>query len=251
MERALCLHRLPDSLPCGYRRLYFGAEFCPWRFPSTVELRAALQACRAGGWSLTLLTPVIWEPFLPILRAALAELLPLFSATDEVVISDWGALEMVREIAPNQPLVLGRVLSGQKRGPQILDLQLNAAQADYFRSCRWSSNEALALLQEQGIQRLELDNLLQGLEPLSADLVGSLHYPYAMVSSSRNCPFAGGRSEAGCPRPCGEVFTLSSADQSPPLLQAGNTQFLQLENLPAELSLLGIDRLIEHPQLPR
>ena len=251
MERALCLHCMPDSLPCGYQRLYFGAEFCPWRFPSAAELRAALQACRDGGWSLTLLTPVIWEPFLPILRAALAELLPLFSATDEVVISDWGALEMIREIAPNQTLVLGRVLSGQKRGPQILDLQLNAAQADYFRNCRWSSSAALALLQEQGIQRVELDNLLQGLEPLPAGLVGSLHYPYAMVTSSRNCPFAGGRSEAACPRPCGEIFTLSSADQSPPLLQAGNTQFLQLDNLPAELSLLGIDRLIEHPQLPR
>lgn len=251
MERALCLHRLPESLPAGFQRLYFGAEFCPWRFPAPAELGAALQACRANGWNLSLLTPVLWEPFLPILRSALAELLPLFSAADEVVISDWGALALVREIAPHQTLVLGRVLSGQKRGPQILDLRLNPAQADYFRSCRWSSSEALALLQEQGIGRVELDNLLQGLEPLPEGLIGSLHHPYTMVSSSRNCPFAAGRSEAGCPRPCGEVFTLSSDDHSPPLLQAGNTQFLQLENLPPELSLLGIDRLIEHPQLPR
>lgn len=251
MERALCLHRLPESLPSGYQRLYFGAEFCPWRFPAAAELKAALQACRARSWSLTLLTPVLWEPFLPILRATLADLLPLFSDSDEVVISDWGALRMVREIVPKQTLALGRVLSGQKRGAQILDLQLNAAQADYFRSCRWSSSEALALLQEQGIQRVELDNLLQGVEALPAGLVGSLHHPYAMVTSSRNCPFVGGRSEAGCPRPCGEVFTLSSDDQSPPLLQAGNTQFLKLESLPPDLSSLGIDRLIEHPQLPR
>lgn len=251
MEQALCLHRLPDTLPCGYQRLYFGAEFCPWRYPRVAELRRALRACRAAGWNMSLLTPVLWEPFLPTLRASLAELLPLFTEADEVVISDWGTLRLVRELAPRQPLVLGRVLSGQKRGPQVLDLALNAAQADYFRSCSWSSLEALALLQEQGIQRVELDNLLQGLEPLPDGLSGSLHYPYAMVTSSRNCPFAGGRSERGCPRPCGEVFSLSTDDMAPPLLQAGNTQFLQLETLPADLPRLGVDRVIEHPQLPR
>jgi antitoxin (DNA-binding transcriptional repressor) of toxin-antitoxin stability system len=251
MERALCLHRLPDRLPEGYQRLYFGAEFCPWHFPELPELKSALRACRAAGWSLSLLTPVLWEPFLPALRARLSELLPLFQAGDEVVISDWGAPALVRELAPAQTLVLGRVLSGQKRGPQILDLQLNEAQRLYFRSCRWHSREAQALLREQGIARIELDNLLQGLEPLPAALAGTLHHPYAMVTSSRNCPFAGGRSASGCPRSCGEVFTLKGQGQGPPLLQAGNTQFLRLDSIPSDLPGLGVDRLVEHPQLPR
>lgn len=251
MERALCLHHLPATLPEGYQRLYFGAEFCPWRFPVVAKLREALQACRAAGWNLTLLTPVLWQPFLPTLGARLAEVLPLFTESDEVVISDWGALRLVRQIAPGQTLVLGRALSGQKRGAQILDLQLNQAQLHYFRSSRWSSAETLALLQEQGIARVELDNLLQGLEPLPAPLTGTLHHPYAMVTSSRNCPFAAGRSEAGCPQPCGEVFTLSAADQAPAMLQAGNTQFLQVDPLPPDLPRLGIDRLVEHPQIPR
>lgn len=251
MERAICLHQLPETLPAGYHRLYFGAEFCPWRFPEVTELLGALQACRVAGWSLTLLTPVLWQPFLPMLRARLAALLPHLAESDEVVVSDWGGLRLVRELAPRQPLVLGRALSGQKRGAQILDLQLNAAQLQYFRSCRWASSATLALLQEQGIERVELDNLLQGLEPLPAPLAGTLHHPYAMVTSSRNCPFAGGPSAAGCPRPCGEVFTLASSDQQPALLQAGNTQFLQLDTLPPDLTRLGIDRLVEHPQIPR
>ena len=251
MERAICLHQLPATLPAGYHRLYFGAEFCPWRFPKVTELLGALQACRDAGWNLTLLTPVLWQPFLPILRARLAALLPHLAESDEVVVSDWGTLRLVRELAPRQPLVLGRALSGQKRGAQILDLQLNAAQLQYFRSCRWASSATLGLLQEQGIERVELDNLLQGLEPLPAALAGTLHHPYAMVTSSRNCPFAGGRSEAGCPQPCGEVFTLASSDQESALLQAGNTQFLQLDTLPPDLTQLGIDRLVEHPQIPR
>lgn len=251
MERAICLHHLPETLPDGYHRLYFGAEFCPWRFPGGTELRAALQVCRAAGWNLTLLTPVLWQPFLPTLRTRLAELIPLFTKSDEVVISDWGTLRLMREIAPEQTLVLGRALSGQKRGGQILDLQLNAAQMQYFRSCRWSSSETVDLLQEQGIGRVELDNLLQGLEPLPSALTGTLHSAYAMVTSSRNCPFAGGRSEAGCPQLCGEGFTLTSDDQAPAMLQAGNTQFLQLNSLPPDLPRLGIDRLVEHPQIPR
>ncbi len=251
MERALCLHSLPDQFPAGYGRLYYGAEFCAWRFPVAAELQAAVGFCRSAGVSLSLLTPVLWEPFLPSFRARLEQVLPLLAPGDEVVASDWGAVGLVRELAPRQSLVLGRVLSGQKRGAQILELQLNPPQQAYFRSCRWASSEAQALLREQGIGRIELDNLLQGMESLPPGLTATLHHPYAMVTSSRNCPFAGGRSERGCPQSCGEVFNLRSDDFSPPLLQAGNTQFLRLDRLPDDLPTLGIDRLVEHLHLPR
>ncbi len=250
-EPALFLTCLDGPLPEGYARLYFGAEFCPWLLP---QAAAAVEACRAAyerGWHFTLATPVLAEPMLPRLRAVLEALIGVVGAGDEVLISDWGALALVREILPQLPVLLGRALSGQKRGPRILDLPLTAQQLEYFQCGSWYGREASALLGEMNIPRVELDNLLQGVAPLPPGLAGSLHYPYAMVTSSRNCPFRVERQAAGCAARCGEVFTLETDQTQVPLLQCGNTQFLQNQELPNNLFALGIDRLVHHHFLPR
>jgi len=251
VARALFLNRFVAPLPGGFDRLYFGAEFCCWTFPPVAECRRALAAAHAAGWAFTLVTPVVHQRFLPRLPSLFAELLTDFSSDDEVLVSDWGALAPLRQAAPAVTVILGRVLSGQKRGPQILNLALNADERDYFRQGSWYSPEAVALLQETGIARVELDLLLQGVAALPAGLVGSLHYPYAMVSSSRNCPYRGSSSATGCPAPCGEVFTLSSPESPLPLFQGGNTQFLRHDEPPAAPLPAGIDRVVFHPQLPR
>ncbi len=251
VERALFLSRWPGSLADGYQRLYFGAEFCSWAFPPLPQVEQALSASRASGLGFTLVTPVLRESSLAELRQLFQALQPRLQPGDEVVISDFGALELVRELLPQVVVVLGRTLSGQKRGPRIEGLELSNEALTYFRQGRWYSDEAVSLLQELGIQRVELDNLLQGLEPLPAPLHGTLHTPYAMVTSSRNCPFHADKSGKRCSVSCGEVFRLTTEQTPHALLQAGNSQFLQLETLPAELAALRIDRLVSHPQLPR
>lgn len=249
-ERALFLHTLPDLLPPGITRIYAGAEFCPWRLPSCAKLQQFLIWSHDRGCAFTLVTPVLIEPRREALGAILARLLPAFARGDEVVISDWGTLELVRQARPATTVVLGRVLSGQKRDARTVELDLTAAQNEHFRQGSWYAEPAVALLLELGIRRVELDNLLQGVAPLPAGLCGTLHHPYAMVASSRNCPFRRPGSAAVCPRPCGELFTLRSADSAVPLLQGGNTQFLRNDRFPDDLPALGIDRVVEHHELP-
>ena len=178
-------------------------------------------------------------------------MLPQLDADDEVVVNDLGALALVRAVRPELTLVVGRALSGQKRGPQILDLDLNEEQTRYFRQGTWYSAANRELLQEFGIARIELDNLVQGLAPLPAGLAASLHTPYAMVTSSGTCPFRPHAAKGPCPAPCGEVMVLKTPESRLPLYQGGNTQFLKLESLPDDLPQLGIDRVIHHPALPR
>jgi hypothetical protein len=250
-ERALFLHTLPEVRPAGITRIHAGAEFCPWRLPATADLRKALARAREWSCSFTLVTPVLIEPRREPLRAMLAELLPSLLPGDEVVISDWGTLDLVRSLSPAATVVLGRVLSGQKRDARTVALDLSEAQLEHFRQGSWDSAPAVELLLDLGIRRIELDNLLQGVAPLPAALRGSLHLPYAMVASSRNCPFRHPGSAVPCPRPCGEVFTLRSAETPVPLLQGGNTQFLRNERLPDNLAALGIDRVVGHLELPR
>lgn len=250
--RALALSRL-NNLPDlgGYDRLYFGAEFCSWAMPSGNEILQARTLARRSGLSFTLMTPVLREETL----AELAELFQLLSADwrdeDELLISDYGALEPARRYLPRAQLVLGRALSGQKRGPRIADLALSAAAAEYFRQGSCYAREAGQLLAENGIVRVELDNLLQGVEPLPAGLKGSLHHPWLLVTSSRNCPYPDDKTGRRCAVGCGETFRLSTPQTRLPLLQAGNSQFIENSELPADLAALGIDRLVEHLRLPR
>jgi hypothetical protein len=251
MEHALFLP--PGATPAltGIERLYLGAEFCPWTFPDLAEIRRGLQLARNAALPLTLVTPVFGEFFIDRLQTILAQILPEFLPTDEVVISDWGAYQLIKKMAPRQEVVLGRALSGQKRGPQILDLALSAAQLEYFQASRFYSNEARQLLTELGVRRIELDYPPQGIAAVPPPLQATLHTPFAMVTSSRNCPFRAGDGACGCPALCGEVFTLSSPQSPLPLLQGGNTQFVAMQEIPDNLALLGIDRLVTHTILPR
>jgi hypothetical protein len=250
-ERALFLYSLPDIFPTEVSRIHAGAEFCPWRLPATAELHRILTWAHAHGAPFTLVTPVLIEPSRMRLRDVLANLLPNFTPGDEVVISDWGALDLIRSIRPKVPVVLGRVLSGQKRDARTVALDLTDAQREHFRQGSWYSTHAVDLLLEMGIRRVELDNLLQGIAPLRPALRGTLHLPFAMVAASRNCPFRQPGTVEPCPRPCGEVFTLTSTESSVPLLQGGNTQFLRNDRVPDDLAVLGIDRIVEHLELPR
>lgn len=253
MERALFL--APGETPSliGVDRLYLGAEFCPWTFPALGEIRRGMELARHAALPLTLVTPVFGEFFLPHLQGVLTELLPDFGATDEVVISDWGAYQLLREIAPQQEVVIGRALSGQKRGPQIIDLDLPVGQLEYFRASRFHSREGQRLLADLAIKRIELDYPPQGIAALSPPLRATLHAPFAMVTSSRNCPFRDGSGSHGCAVRCGEIFTLKSPQSPLPLLQGGNTQFIEVKEIPSpdDLLDLGVDRLVVHSTLPR
>ena len=247
LERAFFLNDLSAELPEGCSRIYFGAEFCFWRMPSVEKILTAIKLARENSIALTLVTPVIGEEERRRLARILAEVLPGLSSCDEVLISDWGTLELVREIRSAIEVIVGRALSGQKRGPRILDLDLTPEQMDYFRRGSWHNRESVAMLLEQKITRVEQDNLLQGLAPLPQGLKSSLHVPYAMVTSSRNCPFRKPGHAGPCDASCGEVFTLRSDEVDTILYQDGNTQFLFNEKIPESLEELAVDRIVVHP----
>ncbi len=247
LEYASFLNDLPGEPPAGCSRLYYGAEFCFWRLPSIEKTLVAREWARSAGWNFTLATPVLGEDERLRLDSYLKKVLPELDAGDEVLISDWGALELIRAVRDDLTIILGRALSGQKRGPRILDMTLTGEQRDYFQRGSWHNCDAVELLAEHGVERIEQDNLLQGLAPLSDTLQGSLHLPFAMVTSSRICPFRPSGESGPCPVYCGELFSLQSNETQVLLYQDGNTQFLRNERLPDNLLSLGIDRIVTHP----
>jgi len=247
LEYAYFLKDCSGELPENCSRIYFGAEFCFWCLQPVKQITKARELARTRGKAFTLVTPVLGEDERQRLAGVFKEVLPGLDSGDEILISDWGALDLVRDVRRDLTLILGRALSGQKRGPRIIDMDLTEEQRDYFRCGSWYNRGAVQLLKEQGIERVELDNLLQGIAPLPAGLKGSLNIPYAMVTSSRNCPFRKPGSFGPCPAPCGEVFTLRTDEVETILYQDGNTQFLRHDALPGNLPALGINRIVTHP----
>jgi hypothetical protein len=251
IERCLFPAGFDGKLPAEVSRVYLGAEFCCWLLPPVRQLVSEIASVHRLGRPVSVVLPVLNESFLPRLHILLSSLAPSLKGRDEIVISDWGALALVRDHCPDVEVAAGRTLSGQKRGPQALPLDESSAAAGYFRRSRWHSEAMAEILRDLGICRVELDNPAQGVDPLPPGLRGTLHAPYTFITSSRNCPWRVAGSTVPCPGRCGEGFRLDAASLEAPLLQRGNTQFIENRGLPADLFALGIDRMVLHPSLPR
>lgn len=242
----------------GYGRLYFGQEFCERLLPSVGQLDQMLDQARELGLAFTLVTPYVTEEGLERVEA-LVEHLSGRGSEYEVVVNDWGVLHWLRESYPKIVPVLGRLLTKQKRGPRILNLKglVPDAMLDHFRRSNVDLQIMVEFLKKMGITRVELDNLLQGVareNPLAA----SIYTPYAYISTTRLCLTNSCDHRTQSLRaifPCGQEcriyrFRLTHPSMPVPLILGGNTYFYRLDELPANLEQLGIDRVVFQPEIP-
>jgi hypothetical protein len=263
MERALYLTGLDSphrDLLADYDRLYYGAEFCEIKIPDPKETAAAIVLARQTGADFTLVTPYVTDRGLKAL-AEVFEILPK-EAGLEVIFNDYGALRLLKMIRPEIPAVLGRLLSNQKRG---FGISSRSGDADEGLVREWrhsgaDTNVVREYLEAQGVVRIELDNIVQGiasdlsLSPLSA----SLYYPYGYVTTTRYCPWAfDGQTWPNlggvCSRRCLQGIIEEKAEIfNRDLFLAGNAQFFRNDAVPseAELAGMGIDRVVFEPDIP-
>jgi len=220
VERAVFIPDLERMPPPGqpYDRLYLGSESCVWRLPSERELHAALAVATQRGLSFSLVTPFLDEPGLTQ-TLALVRALPGDPAI-EVVANDLGLMESLRASGWNGTLVAGRLLTRQRRGPGFQSCtDVPAAAAAALRGSALDAPAYSELLGKRfGVQRFELDDLVQGLgaPAPTAGVHLSLYRPYLIVTATRNCPWIfDGRTwdrSQGCGRLCrGQSLRLVSA----------------------------------------
>nr|AQS32425.1 hypothetical protein [uncultured archaeon] len=243
-----------------YTRLYFGNEFCQRLIPTAEDLDSVINFVKKNNIKLSFVTPFVTneginklEPLLELLNKKLPE--------SEVIINDYGTLELMREKKFKLKPVLGRLLTKQKRGPRIINImdKLPKPAIKHFRK----SNAEVPIFQEflvkNGFERVELDNLLQGIEDdfSKSKIKASLYYPYAYVTTTRFCLTAiCDKKDAipgiyPCKRECQKYgpFKLTNKHMPVPLLLKGNTQFFENKKLPKDLEERGIDRLVYEPEL--
>ena len=264
MEHALYIHSTDQLhyLSEDFTRLYFGAEFCERLIPSRHELETVLRIARERALAFTWMTPFVTNRGLGLLE----ELLPALAQTcpdAEVVVNDWGVLQLLRSEYPLLKPVLGRLLNKSKRGPRIMNIfkQIPSSTQNYFQGCNLDVPSAVRFLKQQGISRVEFDNLLQGLKLEGADgsISKSLYMPFAFISATRFCLTANcddpEKIDAIGVFPCGKEclkysFNLYNPVMTLPLIRRGNTVFFINESIPGVVTGQQVDRIVVQPELP-
>lgn len=279
MEKAIHITTL-DSLRyynSGYARIYFGVEFCQRLIPSVRSLEEALRFTRTKGLQFTLVTPFVTEEGLNRL-GGIFKFLKKELKDCEIVVNDWGVLEVIsRRYKTFKPL-LGRLLTRQNRNPAmayILKKQYplvgikgkggtiriithvppdrryqKGIKASYVNACSVQN-----FLSKFNIKRVELNNVIQGLNLENLGLKVSLYTPFVNISTTRFCPMESRTQKIlrinTCRRECQKYYERLKYKALPKYIyKRGNTIFYKnpVDIKAADESL--IDRIVFEPELP-
>jgi len=189
----------------------------------------------------------------------------------EIICNDWGLIHAVHSRF-DCTLIAGRLLAMQRSDPRFalfnrterqrrlersvphLDgadvrLEYKPPSPELLRHLRQSPLDApgtLDLLRTRGINRLEVSNLLQGIEMASSPgWRVSLHLPEVIIAVSRKCPQMRKRcSSAVAPACATRVEQVARKDFPVPLYHAQNAWFYDNPDMPVDLPGLGIDRIV-------
>ena len=264
MEQALYIST-PDNLKywkTEFTRLYFGMEFCERLLPGSPQLKNAVNFARDNNADFTLVTPYVTEKGLKQVEKLIITLCEI-KPQSEIIFNDWGIFHLLREKHYPVKPVLGRLLNKLKRGPRIVPVRdkIPGTSLDYFMTPNLSIPEIQSFLLHRGINRVECDNILQGLnlDDISKELHISLYLPFAYVTTSRFClmPAIHDPEEMKigvlpCKKECQQyAFSLWNPVMTVPLVRKGNTIFFSNEEIPYHLiQEQKIDRIVVQPEIP-
>jgi len=244
-----------------YTRLYYGAEFCEHLIPTVWNLNKIIGITAKGGMEFTFVTPYVSDfglRKLDSLFGVIAKKRP----NSEVVVNDFGVLRILNGKYPSLKPVLGRLLVKQQKDPRIIGLEGKVPEEmiKHYKGSNLVVPILYNYLKDLGIERVEMDNPLHGMDInlKKTGLSGSLHIPYVYVTTTRyclanSCDSLDSRnivSTNACGRECQSyTFKLMHNSMPVPLILKGNTQFIKNENIPKNLEDIGIDRLVHQPEL--
>ena len=288
IEKAIFISRIENLkyVSSKYMRLYFGNEFCQKLLPSINELEKVLNYCGKNKLRFSLVTPYVTDEGLKDMERLFSFLKNSKPRLDcEVIINDWGVLDMLNEEDYNFRPVLGRLLTKQSRDPRISSVINRKLQPPGFvkqgNKCALTftvtppatllsyykeSNINVPVIQDflikKRINRIELDNLFQGmnLRLPKDDLSASLYVPYGYIATTRLCsanPFENRKKYyckiSFCKKECQKyTLRLMNPDMLKTVFKKGNTVFFKNTKVPAGryLRKRGINRLVYQPEIP-
>jgi len=243
-----------------FSRLYFGNEFCEYLIPSVTDLEQVLNLTLEDSIDFTFVSPYVTNKGLERLEPLLQKIVEEKPGS-EVVFNDYGVLRILNNHYNTLVPVMGRLLNRMKRGPRLMMVldKLPQTTAEYFRSSNLTVPILRKFLNENRVRRVELDNVLQGIDFTLDGLEASLYVPFAYVTTTRLCLVNScdmpERAEFIGIFPCNKecqkyTFYLRNGIMPVTLVRKGNTIFFENEVLPANMESRGITRTVLEPEIP-
>lgn len=260
-----------------YQRAYWGVEFCQNLIPSRKDCEEAISVIGKNNMDFTLVTPFVTERGLKRLKEIFTWLKKK-KILCEVVVNDWGVLGLLNsEFKGYFELVLGRLLVRQQRDPamsKVLEKQPPMAMRDKngnikiivhrvpseefqsgIKASYVNTSTAQNLLSGYGVKRVELNNLIQGINIEGLLLKKSIYTPYVNISTTRFCPMNSKRQKMYrinvCKKECQEYYDVLRGRALPKVIyKRGNTTFYKNRLTVKEASKNCIDRIIVQPEIP-
>ncbi len=278
MERAIHITN-PDNLKFytpQYNRIYFGTEFCQNLIPTAKDLKKVLQFSGKNALQFTFVTPFVTAKGLTGLERLLG-ILKTKQKKCEVVVNDWGVLELLSRKYKNFKPALGRLLTRQNRDPamaKVLEKQLpyGVRMKDgririvahvppgerYQKGIRDSYVNAPSIqkfLSGLSVERIELNNLIQGTKLDGLAFKVSLYTPFVNISTTRFCPMESRLQKVQrigiCKRECRKHYArLTNKSLRRVLYKRGNTTFYKNPVSLKALKNSSVDRIVFQPELP-
>ena len=288
MEKAIFITKISQLkyITAGYDRLYYGNEFCERLIPGPKHLRNILCYLKKRKLKFSLVTPYVTDKGLKKVELLL-ELLKSEKINCEIIINDFGVLNLINQKYLNLTPVLGRLLTKQKRGPRLIKLlkrnvrlhfvktqgnpkikyciiqkKLPPGVDPYYKGSNAGSVPVIHdFLISQRVRRIELDNTAHGLflKLPKENISASLYLPYVYISTTFFCPTAGCNEKKksllkikSCNKECQSfIFKLRHKTIPRVIFLKGNTQFYKNTKVSLrQLKNAGVSRLVFQPEIP-
>jgi hypothetical protein len=260
-----------------YQRIYWGVEFCQNLIPTLTDTERILKFVKENSLKFTYISPFVTENGLKRLNK-IFNWFKRQKVSPEIVVNDLGVLECLHSDFRNYfDLALGRLLVRQQRDPamqRVLQKQLPFAvkrkdgkisiiihkppQRRYQEGIKASYiNSSLMqdFLAKFGVKRIELNNLIQGLNLDGLKFKKSLYTPFVNISTSRFCPMETKFQKIYrinvCKKECQKYYDILRNKAIPKIIyKRGNTTFYKNPVDIKEVLKNRLDRIVFQPEVP-
>lgn len=256
-----------------FSRVYYGNEICEVLIPTLTEVEQAVAICHEKELAFTLVTPYVAYKGVEKLEK-LFEFLNTIENV-EIVVNDFGVMNILSEKYKNLKLVLGRLLVKMKRDPRFSVSGYERSEKKLANPAKIEKNQEKALT-SSGLEIESYQNLLKqiGITRVGIDSIPTVpeksvmkkwnfpvdvYWPWTYITSGRSCAIAAhtqpGKmfhpTEEPCYRQCKIYeFNFESDKAMLQTVQRGKAVWMNTLGLLEDYYNLSPSRFIYQPYIP-